>query len=152
MERVMCSCLEWQLNVEPTVIKARKTRAVETVTDPGPYSPLVLPQPASSPFTGSSRPFAHRTLPPQPVPAATATSHQTILFPSPSTPDILSSCHSTSTSPASSTSLPEAPDSHTHQVKIDDMSANYSSVCLVPIESIIANSFHHHHFDPSMPS
>lgn len=160
MEREMCSYLEWQLNVEPKILKEFEDKVCRDFAGPGPYPPIVLPQPAPSPFahpgasSSTSIPsFGHRTSPPKPVPAAIA-ANQTMSSPSPSIPDTPSSSHSTSTSPASSASPPTPPDSHApyDQVKIVDASANSSTTSLVPSDAIIADAVHHQQYYPSKPS
>ncbi|KAI0026837.1 hypothetical protein K488DRAFT_91802, partial [Vararia minispora EC-137] len=44
MEREMCSYLEWQLNVDPDVLREFQARVKHDFAGPGPYPPLVLPQ------------------------------------------------------------------------------------------------------------
>ncbi|KAF8502889.1 hypothetical protein F5888DRAFT_1868232 [Russula emetica] len=67
MEREMCSYLEWQLNVDPTTLRNFQARVQQDFADPGPYPPMVLPQPApasfshqnSSPVEGPVIPHSH---------------------------------------------------------------------------------------------
>lgn len=115
MQREMCSYLEWQLSVEPKILKEFEDKVCRDFAGPEPYPPIVLPQPAPSPFahpgasSSTSIPsFGHRTSPLKPVPAAIAANH-TMFSPSPSISDTPSSSHSTSTSPASSASPPTPP-------------------------------------------
>ena len=58
MEREMCSYLDWQLDVDPTTLRDFQARVQLDFAGPGPYPPMVLPQPAPAPFshqsTGSS--------------------------------------------------------------------------------------------------
>src|SRR5882762_11152189 len=67
MEREMCSYLEWQLNVDPSTLRDFEAQVRRDFAGPGPYSPIVLPQPSLSPFhTGASSStsipsFGHRT-------------------------------------------------------------------------------------------
>jgi hypothetical protein len=48
MEREMCSYLEWQLNVEPTVLDEFTRRVSSDFSGPGPYPALILPSEAES--------------------------------------------------------------------------------------------------------
>lgn len=139
MEREMCSYLEWQLNVEPKILKEFEDKVCRDFAGPGPYPPIVLLQPAPSPFAhpgaslSTSIPsFGHRTSSPKPVLVAIA-ANQTMSSSSLSIPDTPPSSHSTSTSPASSASPPTPPDSHApyDQVKIVSASANSSTFSLV---------------------
>lgn len=50
MEREMCSYLELQLNIEPKNLKGFEDKVCRDFAGPGPYPPIVLPQPAPSPF------------------------------------------------------------------------------------------------------
>jgi hypothetical protein len=54
MEREMCSYLEWQLNVDPTTLRDFQARVQLDFAGPGPYPPMVLPQPAPAPFSHQS--------------------------------------------------------------------------------------------------
>ncbi|KAI0317126.1 hypothetical protein OF83DRAFT_1172242 [Amylostereum chailletii] len=134
MEREMCSYLEWQLNVDPTVLREFETRVRRDFSSVGPYPPLLLPTPASDPspsnptFFGSSMPSSAASASSSPSAASTSSAPATIPYPtipppavytlppppsipspssSPSTPE---SSRSTSTSPASSISPPTPPD------------------------------------------
>jgi hypothetical protein len=51
MEREMCSYLEWQLNVDPTTLRDFQARVQLDFAGPGPYPPMVLPQPAPAAFS-----------------------------------------------------------------------------------------------------
>jgi len=73
MVRQMCSYLEWQLNVDPSTLRDFESQVRRDFAGPGPYSPIVLPQPSLSPFhTGASSStsipsFGHRTSLPKPT-------------------------------------------------------------------------------------
>ncbi|KAF8487731.1 hypothetical protein F5888DRAFT_1810486 [Russula emetica] len=54
MEREMCSYLEWQLNVDPTTLRDFQAWVQQDFADPGPYPPMVLPQPAPASFSHQS--------------------------------------------------------------------------------------------------
>ncbi|KAF8500141.1 hypothetical protein F5888DRAFT_1610407, partial [Russula emetica] len=54
MEREMCSYLEWQLNVDPTTLRDFQARVQQDFAHPGPYPPMVLPQPAPASFSHQS--------------------------------------------------------------------------------------------------
>jgi hypothetical protein len=122
MEREMCSYLEWQLNVDPTTLRDFQTRVQADFAGPGPYPPMVLPQPAPAPFshqstgnninssTGGSIPaFASRVPLSKDAPVIPSPSIRT--YPS-SPPDTPEASHSASTSPASSVSPQTPPDAH----------------------------------------
>src|SRR5882762_5250992 len=51
MEREMCSYLEWQLNVDPSILH---DQVCHNFIGPGPYPPIVLPQPSPCPFHSSA--------------------------------------------------------------------------------------------------
>ncbi|THH16171.1 hypothetical protein EW146_g4417, partial [Bondarzewia mesenterica] len=51
MEREMCSYVEWQLNVEPQVLRDFEAKVRRNFAGPGPYPPIVLPQPSPSTFS-----------------------------------------------------------------------------------------------------
>ena len=115
MEREMCSYLEWQLNVEPSILRDFEAQVRRDFAGPGPYPQIILPQPSPSTFphsiptasasTSTSIPmFGPRTSPPKPTQPPIA-SHSISYPPTPETP---ASSHSTSTSPASSIS-PQTP-------------------------------------------
>ncbi|KAF8500503.1 hypothetical protein F5888DRAFT_1881058 [Russula emetica] len=48
------SYLEWQLNVDPTTLHDFQARVQQDFAGPGPYPPMVLPQPAPAPFSHQS--------------------------------------------------------------------------------------------------
>ncbi|KAI0036152.1 hypothetical protein K488DRAFT_6984, partial [Vararia minispora EC-137] len=114
MEREMCSYLEWQLNVDPDVLREFQARVKHDFAGPGPYPPLVLPQdvaPApAAPVPATSIP-AFVTHPSASVTSFPAPSHQ---LPSPpssdegelSSPNTPEASHSTTPSPASTISPP----------------------------------------------
>jgi hypothetical protein len=54
MEREMCSYLEWQLNVDPSTLRDFQNRVQRDFAGPGPYPPMVLPQPVPAPFAHQS--------------------------------------------------------------------------------------------------
>jgi hypothetical protein len=51
MEREMCSYLEWQLNIDPTTLCYFQAKVQLDFAGPGPYPAMVLPLPASAPFS-----------------------------------------------------------------------------------------------------
>jgi hypothetical protein len=50
MKREMCSYLEWQLKVDPTMLCDFQARVQLDFAGPGPFPPMVLPQPAPALF------------------------------------------------------------------------------------------------------
>src|SRR5258708_4113263 len=50
MEREMCSYLEWQLSVDPLMLRDFQARVRHEFAGPCPYLTTVLPQPAPAPF------------------------------------------------------------------------------------------------------
>ncbi|THH03479.1 hypothetical protein EW146_g10435, partial [Bondarzewia mesenterica] len=56
MEHEMCSYLEWQLNVEPQVLRHFKAKVRRNFADLGPYPLIVLPQLSPSPSRTHTRP------------------------------------------------------------------------------------------------
>ncbi|KAI9508822.1 hypothetical protein F5148DRAFT_979263 [Russula earlei] len=120
MEREMCSYLEWQLNVDASTLRDFQCRVQHDFAGPGPYPPVVLPQPAPAPFThqsasnvnstGSTIPsFTPRVPLPKDAPVIPSPSIPTYPSSPPDTPD---ASHSASTSPASSASPQTPPDAH----------------------------------------
>jgi hypothetical protein len=51
MEREMCSYLEWQLNIDPTMLCYFQSEVQLDFAGPGSYSAMVLPLPAPAPFS-----------------------------------------------------------------------------------------------------
>src|SRR5882762_10640103 len=105
------SYLELQLNVDPSTVPNFESQVRRDFTGPGPYPPIVLPQPSSSPFhtsasSSTSIPsFGHRTSLLKPTQPAIVPS-PLVCYPTPSTPDTPSCSHSTSTSPCCPPRLP----------------------------------------------
>jgi hypothetical protein len=129
MEREMCSYLEWQLNVEPSLLQDFTARVKRDFKGPGPYPTFCLPSPAPSPMP-STTPYMGPTpnppsfvtgrppsssppkaVPRRPPPTDTGVPHAPQPEPrdldsAPNTPDTPEASHSNSTSPASSVSPP----------------------------------------------
>jgi hypothetical protein len=114
MEREMCSYLEWQLNVDPLMLRNFQNRVQCDFASPGPYPLTVLHQPVPMPFAhqstsnvGSSMPaFAPRAALPKDasvIPSPAIRTYPSSPF---DTPKV--SPHSASTSPASLVS-PQTP-------------------------------------------
>ena len=63
----MCTYLDWQLNVDPSTLLNFESQVRCDFAGPGPYPPIVLPQPSLSPFHTSASSsmsipsFGHRT-------------------------------------------------------------------------------------------
>ena len=106
-----CSYLDWQLNIDPSTLLDFESQVPCDFTDPGPYPPIVLPQPSSSPFHTSASSytsipsFGHRTSLLKPAQPAIVLS-PLVCYPTPSMPDTPSCSHSTSTSPRRPPRLP----------------------------------------------
>ncbi|KAI0309426.1 hypothetical protein OF83DRAFT_1179642 [Amylostereum chailletii] len=118
MEREMCSVLEWQLNVDPTVLRKFETRVRRDFSSVIPYSPLLLPTPASDPspsnptFFGSSMPSSASSASSSPSAASTSSAPATIPYPTIPPPAVYTLPPPPSIpSPSSSPSTPESSNS-----------------------------------------
>ncbi|EPQ55085.1 hypothetical protein GLOTRDRAFT_41750, partial [Gloeophyllum trabeum ATCC 11539] len=106
MEREMCSYLEWELNVEPSLLKEFEAKVKKDFAGAGPYPTYTVPPPLSR-KPSSPKPSSN-PLPPPPVPVPTPYEKPYPTTP-PLTPDTPSSMYSDSSSPMSS-SPPTPPD------------------------------------------
>ena len=138
MEREMCCDLEWQLNVDPMTLRDFQVRVQLDFAEPGPYPPMVLPQPAPAPFShqstgniinSSTGSLFRRSFPAYPCPKVRP------LFPLPRfehtphhPPDTPEASHSAPTSPASSVSPQTPPNAHGPGFAVKIMSAESSPV------------------------
>ncbi|KAI0311201.1 hypothetical protein OF83DRAFT_1295511 [Amylostereum chailletii] len=128
MDREMCSYLEWQLNVEPTVLRKFETHVRRDFYSVGPYPPLLLPTPASDP-SPSNPMFFGASMPSSASSASSASSSPT--------PE---SSRSTSILPASSISPPTPPDTTPgYDVKIVGKSSFPSTPPLIPLPPLVTN-------------
>ena len=106
-----CSYLDWQLNIDPSTLCDFESQVRRDFANPGPYPPIVLPQPSSSHFHTSASSsmsipsFGHCTSLLKPTQPAIVPS-PLVCYPTPSTPDTPSCSHSTSTSPCCPPRLP----------------------------------------------
>src|SRR5882762_7239214 len=111
MVHEMCSYLEWQLNVNASVLCDFKSQVCCDFVDPGPYPPIILPQPSPSLFHPSTssytsiHSFGHHTLPLKPA-QPTVIPNPIVCYPTQPTPDTPLCSNSTSTSSVLSSSPP----------------------------------------------
>lgn len=149
MEREMCSYLEWQLNVDPTTLRDFQARVQLDFAGPGPYPPMVLPQPAPAPFSHQSTGNNINSSTGSSIPAFTSRGHlskDAPVIPSPairtypsSPPDTPEASHSASASPTSSVSPQTPPDAHGPGFAVKVMSADSS-----PLEGPVIPHSHSH--------
>ncbi|KZT23498.1 hypothetical protein NEOLEDRAFT_1069288 [Neolentinus lepideus HHB14362 ss-1] len=113
MEREMCSYLEWELNVEPSLLKDFEVKVKKDFAGPGPYPTYSVPPPFASQATQTQAPDVHapplvpftheerrkspssevssNPLPPPPVPIPTPYEKTYLPYTPPLTPDTPSS-------------------------------------------------------------
>ncbi|TFY83424.1 hypothetical protein EWM64_g575 [Hericium alpestre] len=135
MEHKIRSCLEWQLNVEPTTLRDFEMQSV----------PAPFPDPNAS--SSTSIPVFGPSCTSLPKPSAPSISHNSSITYSTvmSPPDTPSSSRSTSTSPASTASPSMPPDTQpNYNIKVSD-SASSGTVPLYN-DVVITTAL------PSMPS
>ena len=114
----MCSYLEWQLNVNPSMLHDFTYCIQQDFTGPGPYPPMVLPQLAPVPFmhqssssaTSGSRSAMPLLAPHIPMPKDAPVILSLLIPICTSLPPNTQATHSASTSPASSVSSQMPPD------------------------------------------